>query len=105
MNLPKSYPHGTPRALRFSRSEDVATEAVQDEMLLVQLANGAAFRLNRTGRAVWELLGTGGGAVEIAERLSGTLGAPRDRLERDVTSFLEELAANQLLEVARGGDR
>jgi hypothetical protein len=83
---------------RYIRHEDVVTEAVGNELLLVQLEQGSTFQLNWTGRAIWELAVGGLTAEEIADRLHSDLGVSAVELERDSRALLEKLAQNTLLE-------
>src|SRR5262245_15143267 len=41
---------------RYCQDPDVATESVGQGMLLVHLGRGTTFRLNHTGRLVWDLI-------------------------------------------------
>jgi hypothetical protein len=90
---------------RYRPHADVAVEVVGTELLLVQLARGTTFRLNDTGRAVWDLAVTGLTAAEIAERLSLRLGAAPERLRHDTSQILEELEQSGLLLGRSEGDR
>ena len=83
---------------RYRPHPDVATEAVEEELLLVQLAQGTAFRLNRTGKAIWEMAVTGLSAREIAEQLHTSLSVSSEQLTRDASALLEELSGSALLE-------
>jgi SAM-dependent methyltransferase len=87
----------TDRLSRFRCPEDVTAEAVGSELLLVHLAQGTTFRLNATGKAIWELAITGLSAAEVAERLQPRLGVPMPRLRQDAGALLEELVRNALL--------
>ena len=67
-------------------------------MLLVHLGDGTTFRLNSTGRAIWNLLSAGLTAAEVTERLHSELGVSAGRLRRDVEQLLKNLLKNALLE-------
>ena len=80
------------------------SESLSGEVLLVvNLDQGTAFRLNRTARLMWELAAQGRTAVEIAGSLADSLEAPPERLRADAEALLDELAAEALLEPIREG--
>jgi len=67
-------------------------------MLLVQLTHGTSFRLNGTGRVIWELAITSLTTGEIVEQLKTRFEEiPILNLERDVTALLAELTRYGLL--------
>jgi hypothetical protein len=69
-----------------------------DAILVVNLDQGTAFRLNRTARLMWDLAAEGRTAGEIAGALAGPLSAPLERVHADAAALLQELAAAALLE-------
>jgi len=80
------------------------SESLSGEVLLVvNLDQGTAFRLNRTARLMWELAAQGRTAVEIAGSLADSLEAPPERLRADAEALLDEFAAEALLEPIREG--
>lgn len=80
------------------------SESLSGEVLLVvNLDQGTAFRLNGTARLMWELAVQGRTAVEIAGSLADSLKAPPERLRADAEALLDELAAEALLEPIREG--
>ena len=89
-----------PLRAAYRARDDVRSEPVGDDLLLVQLGSGEAFTLNRTGRRIWELAAGGQGVDEIALRLHRDTAVPVDRLHRDVEELLEQLAANDLVDRA-----
>jgi hypothetical protein len=84
--------------VRYRPDPDVATEAVGDGMMLVHLGRGTTFRLNRTGKVVWELAKTGKSQAEIVSQLQATWDVPAARLDSDVVGILQSLVDARLLE-------
>jgi hypothetical protein len=82
---------------RYCRHPDAVTECVGSDLLLVQLAQGTTFRLNYTGRAIWELAVSGCTMGEIADQLHERYGLPAEQLLQDSDALLEELAQCGLL--------
>ena len=63
----------------------------------MQLVHGTTFRLNSTGKAIYELAVEGLTAGEVAERLQPVLDVPAARLQHDVGVLIEELVGSGLL--------
>jgi hypothetical protein len=77
---------------------DVVSRQTGDEFFLVHLSGGSVYRLNRTGRLVWELLGTTPSAGEIARQVGSAYARSPDEVAPDVQALLRDLARNSLLE-------
>ena len=77
---------------------DVVAEVVGNELLLVQLSQGTTFRLNRTGRAVWDQLVSGLSVNEVIDRVHSESGTSTEFLKQDVSKLLKDLVENSLLE-------
>ncbi len=90
----------TVKEQRYRPSADVATEAVADGLLLVQLVEGATYRLNGTGRAIWELAAAGCTTEEIAQRLQARFAVAPERLAADAAALLAELTRSALLKLS-----
>jgi hypothetical protein len=88
----------------FSPS-DIVAEAVGAELILLDLDQGSAFRLNATGKVVWQLARQARTGAEIARQLAVTFAAPPDQVERDVDRVLGELVRHRLLAPVPGGGR
>jgi hypothetical protein len=84
---------------RYVASAVVAAEQVGEELLLVHLKTGKTYRVNRTGRLIWELACASCSAGEIVERLQAGFPITPATLEADVTSLLNDLVENGLLEL------
>jgi hypothetical protein len=83
---------------RYRAHPDVATRVAGSDLLLVQLTDGAAFRLNRTGTAIWELVTTGSTVGEIVDQLHARTGVASEQLGEETRGLLEDLEQCRLLE-------
>jgi UDP-N-acetylglucosamine 2-epimerase len=83
---------------RYRPHPDVTTRVAGSDLLLVQLTDGVAFRLNRTGAAIWELVTTGNTVAEIVDQLHARTGVASEQLSQETRSLLEELEQCRLLE-------
>jgi hypothetical protein len=88
---------------RFRKIAAVSERLSGDSLLVVNLDQGTAFRLNATARLMWDLAAEGRTAEEIARALEERLGTSSERLRTDATALLDELAAAALLEPVGGG--
>jgi Coenzyme PQQ synthesis protein D (PqqD) len=83
---------------RYRHNSGVVTEALGDGLVLVDLDRGTTFRLNRTGKVIWELLRQPRTRAELVGQMHGSWKVASQELERDVTALLTELLNNHLLE-------
>ncbi|MCC6997947.1 MAG: PqqD family protein [Deltaproteobacteria bacterium] len=97
MAPPPSSSSSSVSAQRWARHPDVSAEEVGGELVLAQLAHGSTFRLNGSGRAIYQLVIAGSTAVEIGAALAGQLGAPAERIAADAARLIGELVAARLL--------
>jgi hypothetical protein len=83
---------------RYQSGVGVVGEAVGEEMVLLQLHRGAAFRLNRTGVLIWTLAAKGCTSQEIVRELHPRLAVTTVQLEHDVSALMTQLVRVGLLE-------
>jgi hypothetical protein len=83
---------------RFRKLAAVSESPSGEALLVVNLDQGTAFRLNGTARLMWTLAVEGRTPEEIAVALAGRLPATPDRLRADAEALLDELTAEALLE-------
>ncbi|MCK6549724.1 PqqD family peptide modification chaperone [Myxococcota bacterium] len=86
-------------AARLVPHPDVVTEVAGDELLLVQLGRGSTFRLNRTGRQVWDAAIAGESLAELSERLAPALNVAPERLLADALALARALVDGGLAEL------
>jgi hypothetical protein len=83
---------------RFRKLPAVSEAPAGEALLLVNLDQGTAFRLNGTARLMWALAAEGRTPDEIAAALAGRLPASPDRLRTDAEALVRELADAALIE-------
>jgi hypothetical protein len=76
----------------------VTVEALGDGLMLIDLERGTTFRLNRTGKTTWELLGQQRTPAEIVGQMHVIWGVSAEQVERDVLAVVQDLLNNQLLD-------
>lgn len=75
-------------------SSDLAGEAV-----ILSLRTGMYYGLDRVGARIWALLGSPMRVVDIRDAIVGQYDVEPDRCERDIVSFLHQLAIRELIEI------
>ncbi|HUF32082.1 MAG TPA: PqqD family protein [Acidimicrobiales bacterium] len=87
------------------RRPAVLDAVVDDEVVILGEADGAYHGLDPVGARVWQLLDGERTVEQICEQLVGEFDVTTEACLRDVTTFLDDLAANDLIEVAPGARR
>ena len=75
---------------------DVTAEAFEDEVIVINLANGRYHSLRGTGSWLWQALTAGLGRREAIDRLLGA-GAADPAAAEQAAAFIDRLAAEELL--------
>jgi Coenzyme PQQ synthesis protein D (PqqD) len=83
---------------RFRPTRDVHTELLGEELVLVHLEGGAFFRLNRTGRLVWERARGEETLAEMIQQLQASWRVAEDVVRKDVEAVMVALVEHGLLE-------
>ena len=68
--------------------------------VLLHLESTAYFRVNELGATIWQVVQEGVTLEALVQRVRGTLDAPPADLADDVTQFIEDLAARDLVVIA-----
>jgi hypothetical protein len=80
------------------RSADLHWQAVEGDLLVLDVRNELYLELNQSGALLWELLARGTSRTELVDRLMRVYDLAPKRAASDVDCLLEELAARDLLE-------
>lgn len=88
---------------RFSvRSPDVVHETIDGETVIIDMANGAYYRLEAAAAEAWQRLTAGVGTADLAAELGARFEAPAAEIERSVGAFLATLGEFNLVAPANG---
>ena len=82
---------------KVSIPEEVMTRRVGDETVILDLATGTYFGLDRVGADMWQLMGEGRTLAEVCDAMLARYEATRADLERDVLELAEKLRAQGLV--------
>lgn len=77
--------------------EHVMARQVGEDFVMLDLASGTYFGLDRVGSRAWQLLAEGRTIAEVCETMVEEYDAPRERIEQDVAQLVEQLIASGLV--------
>ncbi len=82
----------------IAASDDVVSRMVGGEMVLLDLASGLYFGLNKVGSRVWELLEEAPhSGTQLCDVIEAEFDAERVDIERDVLALLGDLEERKLV--------
>ena len=81
-------------------SQDVLARKVDEETVMLDLADGTYFGLDPVGTRIWDLLGEGKTLAEVCNVMVAEFEVSRENIEHDVMSLAEELAGRGLISTA-----
>ena len=83
---------------RFKVNEKLVTSKIIDgEAIIINLATGMYYSLDKTGALVWMLIGGGYSVGEAADVLSARFSVPVDRVREDVDRLVNDLVSQNLV--------
>lgn len=88
-----------PQTARYRPHSDVATQTAGDGLIVVHLGRGTTFRLNHTGKLVWELAVNGQTADQIITHLTQLWKLPGEQLQAEVGSLFTHCLNAGVLEM------
>jgi len=74
---------------------------VHDELVVTQGERGTYFRLDATGKKIWELIQTPKTVEDLCNELASEYRIERSVLEIEVLAFLADLERQDLIQVVR----
>ncbi len=88
---------------RFRINEKLVTSKMIDgEAIIINLANGMYYSLDKTGGVVWVLIGAGQSLGEIANVVSSRFSAPPEQVREDLALLVNDLVKQNLVLPAEG---
>lgn len=86
-------------ASTLTRNPDLFASEIDDELVMMDDAQGLYFALNPVGRAVWEKLSTPMAYGALLEALVAAYAVTPEQCEKDVTPFLQKMIGQGLVRV------
>jgi hypothetical protein len=88
---------------RFRINEKLVTSKMIDgEAIIINLASGMYYSLDKTGGVVWLLIGGGHSVAEAADELSLRFAAPVKQVREDLVQLVSDLVTHNLVLPAEG---
>lgn len=91
-----------PLGAQVARTPDHASTALDEDLVILNLARDSYVAFGPVGRRIWELLEVPHQVGEVCDVLRDEFDAPLELIRSDVSRFLEELRDEGLLEVVGG---
>jgi 8-oxo-dGTP pyrophosphatase MutT (NUDIX family) len=88
--------------VEIERGEQLLSQEIDGEMVLLDLRSGMYLGLNRVGTFIWKLIHSRGGSVpaeEIADAVIREFEVEAGAARRDVGQFISDLSSNRLVRV------
>lgn len=85
------------RPEKFKHAEHTAWRRVEKESIILDLNTSVYYSLNETGAFIWERLGAGDTAPEVADGLCAEFDVTSDSAERDIAELIQKLSDEKLL--------
>ena len=76
----------------FNISQEVLSQEVNGETVLLDLDGESYFGLNEVGTRIWQLIQSGQTVAETLKTLSDEYDVSREQLETDVSELLDKLS-------------
>ena len=85
----------------ISRHSSAFHTPVHDEFVVLQVERDAYYRLDSTGKKIWELLETPKTIENLCDELMSKYRVERGTVETEVLAFLSDLEAQELIVINR----
>ena len=82
-----------------ARSEEVLASEVDGEVVMININQGAYSGLNNVGSEIWRLLESPMKVSDICDKMEGRYNVDRQACEKDVLTFLNDLASDNIIRV------
>ena len=79
------------------REEEVASKVIDGEAIIINLANGIYYSMDKVGAHVWDLFQSGYTLEDVVTSVTGQYDVSRDQAESNVQELVEELVRENLV--------
>ena len=86
--------------MRITIGEQVYAEAVNDEIVLLELGSGKYYGLDPVGSRLWQLLVELGSTEAVLDQALTEYDVAREELARDLEELIRELEQRKLVNIA-----
>ncbi|MES1971437.1 MAG: PqqD family protein [Pseudomonadota bacterium] len=81
------------------RDETTLVSALDDELIIIDIAKGKYLAIDRIGAAIWEAIAQPVAVETLVDGLADRYAAPREQIGSDVLAFLDNLASRGLVRI------
>jgi hypothetical protein len=85
------------------REEEVASKVIDGEAIIINLANGVYYSMDKVGALVWDHLQAGYTLDGVITAVMGAYDVPREQAESNVRELVEELVQENLVISSENG--
>jgi hypothetical protein len=85
-------------------TDDVVTQELEEEVLLLSLSSAEYFGLNETGSFIWRLLEGSPTVKDVCARVTDAFDVSADVARQDVLALLEQLHAEGMIACRAAGE-
>ena len=85
------------------REEEVASKVIDGEAIIINLANGVYYSMDKVGALVWDRLQAGYTLDDVITAVTGAYVVPREQAESNVRELVEELVQENLVIPSENG--
>jgi Coenzyme PQQ synthesis protein D (PqqD) len=85
------------------REEEVASKVIDGEAIIINLANGVYYSMDKVGALVWDLLQAGHTLEEVVVGVTGRYDVAREQAESNVQDLVQELVQENLVVSTENG--
>ncbi len=85
------------------REEEVASKVIDGEAIIINLANGVYYSMDKAGALVWDLIQTGHTLEEVVVAVTGRYDVARQQAESNVLELVQELVQENLVVASENG--
>ncbi|MGH7825143.1 MAG: PqqD family protein [Candidatus Binatia bacterium] len=83
--------------------EEVAAKVIDGEAIIINLANGIYYSMDKVGGLIWDLLERGDNLAEVVDGLVMRYEVARDQARADVDKLASELLEEKLIQIETNG--
>jgi hypothetical protein len=85
------------------RGEEVAAKVIDGEAIIINLATGVYYSMDKVGGLIWDMVQSGHSLEEIIHGVTERYDVAREKVESDVQELVEELLRENLVAITENG--
>lgn len=82
------------------RDEEVAAKVIDGEAIIINLANGIYYSMDKVGGLIWDMVQSGQSLEKIIQGVTERYDVARDKAESDLLELVEEMLRENLVAIA-----